>query len=344
MSPKIKKTIADVVIIILLLGGIGWIASLFIHVGKEYTNNAQIHQDIVAVSCRVQGFVKKVYYEEFQYVKKGDTLVVIEDSEFRLRVAQAEADFKNAQVAKTALHTTISTTANNLAVTDAGMEEVKIQVRDAETNFKRYANLLEKRAVTRQQYDAVKTAYEALTAKLETMQRQKRTTGLIKDEQTLRLEQQEAGIAVCQAALELARLNLSYTVILAPCDGYAARKRVQEGELLMPGQPVASVVSDGMPWVIANYRETQLEHIAIGSAATVTVDAIPNHTFKGTVYAISDATGAQYSYVQPDNATGNFVKTAQRIPVKIVFDTEDNAAALKKLSAGMNAECKINYR
>lgn len=340
---KIKKTtLVDIVVIALILSGAIWIGSLFIHIGKEYTNNAQVRQDIISVSCRVQGFIKKVYFEEFQYVHKGDTLVVIEDSEFRLRLAQAEADYHNSIVAKSAMKTTISTTDNNIAVTDAGIAEVTIQFQNAEREYNRYKNLLEKGAVTRQQYDGVKTQYESLKAKLETMQRQKKSTTLVKDEQTLRLDQNEAGIALCQAALDLAKLNLSYTIILAPCDGYTSRKTIQEGELVMPGMNMISVVSDETPWIIANYRETQMEHIAIGNKVVIEVDALPDHIFSGTVYAISDATGAQYSLVSPDNSTGNFVKTAQRIPVKITFDEDNDAEALRQLRSGMNAECKIS--
>ncbi|MDR0561006.1 MAG: HlyD family secretion protein [Prevotellaceae bacterium] len=343
MNKKNRKILANIVIITFILCGASWIASLFIHIGGEYTNNAQMQQNIVAVSSRVQGFIKKVYFDEFQHVSKGDTLVVIEDSEFRLRLAQAKADYANALVGKSAMGTSISTTANNLSVSDAGIEEVKVLIANAENDYNRYKKLLENNAVTRQQFDAVKTQYESLCAKLETMQRQKKSTRLAKDEQTQRLAQNDASIEVCRAALDLAALNLSYTVILAPCDGYTSRKTVQEGELVMPGQNLLSVIDDSEKWVIANYRETQCKHLKIGSKAEITIDAFPDTRFEGEIIAISNATGAKYSPHSHDNAIGNFVKTEQRIPVKIVFTSNNDNDILQRLAAGMNVECKVKY-
>ncbi|MDR0799089.1 MAG: HlyD family secretion protein [Dysgonamonadaceae bacterium] len=343
MNKKQKKITANIIIIALILCGLTWIASLFIHIGGEYTNNAQVHQNIVAVSSRVQGFIKEVRFDEFQFVRKGDTLVVIEGSEFRLRLAQVKADYQNALAGKSAMGTTISTTANNLAVTDASIEEVKVLFANAEADYNRYKKLLENAAVTRQQFDAAKTQYESLRAKLETMQRQKQSTKLTKDEQTQRLVQNDANIEVCKAALDLAELNLSYTVILAPCDGYTSHKTIQAGELVMPGQNLLSVVNSREKWVIANYRETQLKHIRIGSKAEIKIDAFLNTRFEGEVVAISNATGAEYSPHSHDNAVGNFVKTEQRIPVKIIFTANNDNEVLSKVVAGMNVECKVKY-
>jgi membrane fusion protein (multidrug efflux system) len=267
---------------------------------------------------------------------------VIEDSEFRLRLAQAKADYQNALAGKSAMGTTISTTQNNLAVTDASIDEVRVLFLNSEADYNRYKKLLENDAVTRQQFDAVKTQYESLRAKLETMQRQKQSTKLTKDEQTQRLSQNDAFVEICNAALDLAKLNLSYTVILAPCDGYTSRKTIQEGELVMPGQNLLSVVDNKDKWVLANYRETQRKHIQIGSKAEIRIDAFPDTRFEGEVVAISNATGAEFSPVAHDNSNGNFVKTEQRIPVKIVF-TAENDSVLSQISSGMNVECTVKY-
>ena len=173
--------------------------------------------------------------------------------------------------------------------------------------------------------------------------RQKQSTALVKQEQTQRMDQSEAAIAVAEAALDLARLNLSYTVITAPCDGVTSRKTLQEGQLVQPGQTLLSVVDDNEVWVIANYKETQTAHIAEGMPVDIFVDAIPGVTYRGKVQALSKATGAQYALVPQDNSAGNFVKVEQRVPVKIVF-TEDNAGeAMQKLRAGLNVECEVNY-
>lgn len=341
MDKKRKKIIANIIIIAFILCGILWIASLFIHIGGEYTNNAQIRQNIVPVSARVQGFIQEIRFDEFQPVQQGDTLVIIEDSEYRLRLAQAKADYQNALVGKTAMETRISTIQNNLSVTDAGMQEVEILMKTAEADYNRFKVLLENKAVTQQQFDGIRTNYESLKAKLETMKRQKQSTHLAKTEQTQRLEQHELRIEVAKAALELAELNLSYTVVLAPCKGTMSRKNIQVGELMMPGKQLFSVIESNDKWVIANYRETQRENIHIGNKVEIEVDAFPGVTFEGRVEAISNATGAQYSHIAPDNSAGNFVKVEQRIPVKIIFTDNNDPELLEQIGAGMNVECKV---
>lgn len=336
-----KNTIANIAIIILLAIAAFWFASLFIHPGVEYTDNAQIRKDIVPVSSRVQGFVKEVRFVEFQKVSKGDTLVLIEDAEFQLRLAQAEANLQNALAGESAAGAGIATTSNNLLVTDAGIAEVKIQLANAESEYRRFEKLLAKGAVTQQQFDGVKTHYEALKAKVTTMERQKNTTSLVRDEQVLRKKQTQTGIDVCEAALDLARLNLSYTVITAPCNGTTSVKNIQEGELLMPGMRLLTIVDDSQTWIIANFRESQIDGIRIGSEVDIEVDAFNGLKFKGEVVAIADATGAQYSNIAPDNATGNFVKIEQRIPVKIAFTDDNDPVLMSRLSSGMNVECKV---
>ncbi len=337
-----KKLIANIVIIALIITGLAWVCSMFLNLNSSrFTDNAQVRQHIVGVNCKVQGVVKEIRFNEYSYVHKGDTLLLIEDSEFRLCVAQAEANYRNALVAKSAQGTSIQTTANNIAVSDAAIEEVRANLKNAETNYNRYIKLLNSESVTQQEYDAVETQYLSLKAKYEMMRRQQESTRLMKSEQTQRLTQNDAGIDVAEAALQLANINLSYTVITAPCSGYTSRKEVQEGELVQPGRTLLSVVSDEEYWVLANYRERQMKNIKIGSKVSITVDAIPGKTFIGTVSAISKATGAQYSLVPQDNATGNFVKVEQRIPVKISFDPSNSPDDISLLRTGLNVECKI---
>lgn len=341
MNKRTKKTIANIVIVALIVCGIGWIASIFIHIGGEYTNNAQVEQDIVNVNSRVQGFVDRIYVGEFQHVSKGDTLLTIEDSEFRLHLAQAEAGLQNAIAGKAAGEKGVSGMANSMAVTEAGIDEVNVLLKNAETDYRRYEVLYGQGAVTRQQYDDVSTRYESLRAKAETMRRQRTGTGIARDEHTIRVEQQTAIIEVARATLDLARLNLSYCTVTAPCDGYTARRLVQPGELVQPGMKLFSIVNEENRWVTANFRETQRGGIVVGNKVEMTVDAFPGKIFEGKVAGISTATGARYSPVAPDNSTGNFVKVEQRIPVKIVFTEKNDHETVNQLTAGMNVECKV---
>ncbi len=341
MNKRKKKAVANVFITVLIVAGIGWIASVFVHIGGEYTDNAQVEQNIVNVNSRVQGFVERIYAGEYQHVNKGDTLMLIEDSEFRLHLAQAEAGLQNAVAGKAASEKGVSSASNSIAVTDASIEEVNVLLTNAETDYLRYKNLYDQAAVTKQQYDNVRTQYESLKAKVETMKRQRTGTGLTRDEHSIRIAQQDAAIEAAQAALNLARLNMSYCTVIAPCNGATSRKLVQEGELVQPGTRLFSIVDEQTRWVVANFRETQVRGILTGSKVEITVDAMRGRKFEGKVANISTATGAQYSPAAPDNSTGNFVKVEQRIPVKIVFTDNNDMELLNRLTAGMNVECKV---
>lgn len=344
MERKNKKILINTVIILVLLAGFTWVVSRFVRLGRvEYTDNAQVRRLIVPVNSRVQGFIREVRFEEYQHVHKGDTLLIIEDTEYRLRLAQAEADRLSTLAGRSAMGTTITTTGNDLSVSDAGIEEVHVRLLNAEKDYHRYHTLLEQEAVTPQQFDNVRTNYEALKANYERLLRQRRSTALVRQQQTQRLDQNDAAVAVAEAALDLARLNLSYTVITAPCDGVTSRRTVQEGQLVQPGQVLLSVVDDNDVWVIANYRETQTAHLAEGMKVRISVDAIPGVTYEGRVQALSQATGAQYSLVPQDNSAGNFVKVEQRVPVKIVFTDANRAADLQRLRSGLNVECETAY-
>ena len=327
MSTNRKKLIPNVVLILVIVVGICWVASRFIHLGRvEYTNNAQVKQHITPINTRVQGFIKKIYFEEYQRVRKGDTLVVIEDAEYCLRLAQAEADYRNALVGMDAMHTTVHAAQSNVLVTDAGIEEVRVRL-----------------AVTVQQFDQVKTEFEATKARYEQILRQRQAVSLVKQEQTQRLEQNEANIKLAEAALNLARLNLSYTVILATTDGVTGRKNIHEGELVQPGQTMVNLVDVTEKWVIANYKETQTTRMEEGQMVEIEVDAIPGVRFEGRVASISEATGASFALIPQDNSAGNFVKVEQRIPVRIEFTGTNRPEDMNRLRAGMNVECKVNY-
>ncbi len=335
--------IYNILILCFLVGGLVYVYSRFIHLGNvEYTDNAQVRQHITPVNTRVQGFIKKICFEEFQPVKKGDTLLIIEDAEFKLRVAQAEADLSNALAGRSVTTAGIETTQSNIGVSDASIEEVKVTMENARRELQRYEKLLKEDAVTRQQYDNIKTAYEAAKARYQQASRAKRSTSLVKNEQTHRLGQNEAAVKLAKANLDLARLNLSYTVITATCDGITGRKNIHEGQLVQPGQAMVDIVDGTDLWVVANYRETQLPNIHEGAEVTMTADAVPGVKYKGMVESISDATGAAFSLIPQDNATGNFVKVEQRIPVRIRLKG-NSKADMKKLRAGFNVECKVKY-
>lgn len=339
-----KRAIPNFIILLVLAGGISWISGKFIRLGSnEYTDNAQIKQHLTPVNTRVQGFIKKICFEEYQRVKKGDTLAIIDDTEYRLKVAQAEADYQNALAGKSAMYTTINTTQNNIFVTEAAIEEQRVRLLNAETDYKRYQELMKEEAVTPQQFDRVKTDYAATKARYEQLLRQKQSTTLMKQEQTQRLEQNESAIKLAEAALNLAKLNLSYTIICATTDGVTGRKDIHEGQLVQSGQTLVTLVDGTEKWVIANYKETQTTDMKKGQLVKIHVDAIPGLVYEGQISSISDATGSFYSVIPQDNSAGNFVKVEQRIPVRIEFTHNNRTEDLARLRAGMNVECTVKF-
>lgn len=344
MKHRSKKILSYIISIIVVVATAVWVGSKFIHLGNvEFTDNAQINQQIVPVNCRVQGYIKEIRFKEYQYVKKGDTLVIIDDADMRLNVARAKADYANALAGRSVANRSVASASANVAVSEASIAEAEVVMEMAATDLARFENLLEKEAVTRQQYDAAKTDYEAKKARYEMLAQQRNATSMVVDVSKERISQSDAGIDLSKAMLDMAELNLSYTVILAPCDGFTSRKMIQVGQLVQPGQTLLDIVDSGDVWVTANYKETQLKHITPGSKVDIEVDAIPNVKFEGVVTAISTTTGASLSLIPQDNSAGNFVKVRQRVPVRIEFTEANKPEEMLKLRAGMNVECSVKY-
>ena len=341
MKHRTKKILSYIITLAVIIAAGIWVASKFIHLGNvEFTDNAQVQRQIVPVNSRVQGYIKEIRFKEYEPVKKGDTLVIIDDADMRLRVAQANADYQNAIAGRTVADRSVGVASANEAVSEASIAEAKVLMENAAVDLERYRKLLEKDAVTRQQYDGADTDYKAKKARYEMLARQRSATSSVVAETRQRIAQNDAGIELAKALLETAELNLSYTVITAPCDGYASRKEIQIGQLVQPGQTLLDIVDGSEVWITANYKETQLVHIRPGSEVEIKVDAIPDKTFTGKVVSLSTATGAALSLLPQDNSAGNFVKVRQRIPVRI--ELTDNAD-LNLLRAGMNVECEVKY-
>ena len=256
-NKKQIKRIYNVAIIAAMVLALGYVCSRFVHWGNvEYTDNAQVWRHITPLNARVGGFIKEIRFEDYQHVSKGDTLVIIEDAEYQLQLTQAEAQLKGSRSGSSAVSAGMNTTASNVRVASAGIEEARVNMENARADYERYAALLEKDAVTRQQYDNARARYEAAKARYEQASQQRQSTVLIQSEQAQRLSQSHAGTSVAEAAVNLARLNLSYTIIVATCDGVMSRKDIHVGQLVQPGQQLASIVDDHQVWVVANYRET----------------------------------------------------------------------------------------
>ena len=336
---KISTYIYNVVIIVCIACGAVYAVCQFMHFGGgELTDNARVCQNIVPQNCRVQGFIREVRFAEFQKVKRGDTLVVIEDAEFRLRLAQAEADLMRAERGSRGTASSIHTTKTSMSVTDASIEAARVQMENAKKEDGRFQKLLQQDAVTQQQYDNVHTAYLSAKAGYEQALRSRTTQTAVVAEQGHHLSASEAAIELARAQADLARLNLSYCYIIATCDGVVGKKDIHEGQLVNPGQTLVSIVDKNEKWVEANYQETQMPDIQVGDKVRFKADAVPGVEYTGVVERISDATGSAFSLIPIDNATGNFVKVEQRVTVRIRIDA---SADLKRLHGGYNVVCKV---
>ena len=342
-SNRVKTTVINMLVFALAAGGFYWLVTNYFHLNEDnFTNSAQVEEFINPVNTRVAGYIKEIKYSEHQAVKKGDTLVVLDDREIRTQLAQAEAAYQNARASRNVTASAVNTVSNNVNVADANIAGAKARLWNAEQNLNRYKNLLASEAVTRQQFDQVKTEYDATRAAYETLISQKNTASLATGETRSRLGVNDAEIKRTAAMLDMARINLSYTVITAPYDGIMGRRMINEGQLVQPGQQLGTILLNGQKWVTANFLESQMPGVKIGEKISLTVDALGGKQLVGEVTAISAATGSKYSNVPVDNSTGNFVKVQQRIPVRIELTPDNKKEDLDMLRAGMNVNVTLN--
>ena len=355
-KPNKRAKIINYLVLILVLIGLFWVVKAYFNIGNDrYTNASQVETFINPINTRVSAYIKEIRFIEHQYVKKGDTLIILDDREIQTQLGQAEAAYMSATASKNAVSNSVKTASNNVNTASSNAQSAKANIGatkarlwNAEQNYKRYENLMKDEAVTRQQFDQIKSDYEAQKAQLEAQILQyqavantKTTSELSVNEVQSRLGMNDAEIKRTENALAMAKLNLSYTVITAPHDGIMGRRTVNIGQLLNPSQQVATIVDINNLWITANYREKQMENVTIGGLAKIKVDALGGKEFEGKITAISGATGARYAAVPVDNSTGNFVKVQQRIPVRIEFTENNKPEDLKLLRAGMNVEVTL---
>lgn len=339
---KTRVVIANTFLLVLITGLLIWSIRAYFNLGDGgYTNDAQVEEFINPINSKVPGYIKKINFTEHQALAKGDTLVVLDDREIRIQVAQAEAALQNALAAKEVTMAGINTIRNNITVTEANMTAAKARLNNLKQTHQRYASLLKEGAATQAQYDQIHTEYEAAQAQYQALESQKKTIQLQINETTKRLGLNDGEIKRATAALEMAQLNLSYCHITAPYNCTAGRRQIQEGQLIQPGQLLLSIVKDDEKWVVANFREKQMGHIEVGKKVTIEVDALDGKAYEGVITAISGASGSKYSSIPVDNSTGNFVKVQQRFPVRIELSANNAKADVEKLRAGMNVIVNI---
>ena len=344
--------------------------ALFASCSGEGTDNAQLEADISPVIPKINSTVTNIYVEDNQPVKKGDTLVTLDSATFVIAVRQAEIALATAarNVSLASINNSSadskvqdaqagsSAVAANISSSEAAITSAKAQLAVAQKNYERYEHLLQQTSVTQQQFDRVKAdkieaearmesaigQHNALlkqidASKYQVANTQKQLSGSV---ESIRLA--ELAVKQAQANLDAARLQLSYCTLTAPTNGIISKKNVQIGQVVATGTPLMAVANDKKVWVVANFKETQVEKMREGQEAEIEVDAYPGTKFTGKVSSLAQATGARFSFIPTDNATGNFVKVTQRIPVKIVL--QEGSAADHPLRAGMSVYVKVKTK
>ncbi len=352
LVPSFKITIKDSIMkkiligksvaICLLLAGIIMIITMFCDNRYERTDDAQVEQYISPVNVKVAGYIREIRFTEHQHVHKGDTLLIIDDREYVIALQQAKASLMDAHSGRKVVGNTLNTASNSATVYDASIEEAELRVAKLQRDHDRYAKLLEKKASTPVVVEKYKTELDMAKARVIALKRQREAARSSVSEVSQRQENAEVAILRAEAAVNMARLNLSYTIVTSPADGYVGRRTIEEGQLITPGQTITTLIPDTRKWVVANFKETQMSHIHIGQKVEISIDALPDKHFHGTVTAISSATGSKYSMIPTDNSAGNFVKIQQRIPVRIDFSDELSSEDNRRMAAGMMCEIKVD--
>lgn len=339
-----RRLVVSLVCIGIIAYGLWGLVDVFIeYTASETCNDAQIEQYITPVNLRASGYIAKVCFKEHQEVHKGDTLLILDDREYRIRLMEAEAALKDAKAGANVNSATEQTTQTSASVYSASIDEIEVRLAKLSKDIERYRNLVANKAATPVQLEQLEVEYDATKKKLEAARKQQEAAYKGVNEVTTRRGNVDAAIQRAEAAVEMARLNLSYCVVVAPCDGKLGRRTIEEGQMVNAGTTITYIIPDNQKWVIANYKETQIENLHVGQKVRMTVDALNNEVFEGTVTAISGATGAKYSLVPTDNSAGNFVKIQQRVPVRIDFTNiskEDN----DRLAAGMMVVVKVERK
>ena len=339
-SEKKRNTILTILSFVFIIGGGLWILSLFFDFHRyETTNNAQVESYINSVTARATGHVASIRFDSHQFVRKGDTLVVLDDEEYRIKVKQAEADLAVAEGNLHSLEQSIVTAISKEAASKDKLSGDKADLDKAQKDYERFKNMYADSAVTRNQYDQVVSKLQSTKSYLNAGEEELLASASATKQSYTNLEAARATVDRKKADLENAQLQLSYTRIIALADGYAGERTISVGELISNNQVVATLVLTHKVWVTANFKETQIEKIKPGQEVTIIIDALGDKEFKGKVVGFSPATGAKFSMVEPDNSTGNFVKITQRIPVKIDF--EASAKELEAVKPGMSATVEI---
>ncbi|WP_431160757.1 HlyD family secretion protein [Flagellimonas beolgyonensis] len=307
------------------------------------TDNAQLTANIITLRTSVSGTVERIQFEDNQMVHKGDTLIVFDTAELLANLTRAQSQFYSAQLAyQNAMEMqkgagySMEAAGFNLSSQTDNLTAAQLRMQQYEKDFDRIGALFRQGAATKQAYENAQTQLDLAKSQvalerhmLDASNLQRSGLGTQRESATLQVKLAQANIGQAQANLAFAQAEYDKAFVLAPFDGMVSNRNINTGQYILGGTPLASLVDAGPMWVNANFKETQLEALKIGSKALITVDAYPSLRLNGRVESLGGATGAKFSLLPPDNSSGNFIKVVQRLPVKIILDSIPAGYALK---------------
>jgi membrane fusion protein (multidrug efflux system) len=339
---KPRKLLFPIILGLVLVAAVAFTIKEYVFLqSHEETDDAQVDGDISPIYARVSGYVTDIRFQDNQHVNAGDTLVILDDRDYKIKLDQAVAAQNAAQKNVAAFGAAISEARSNIAVQQANIEQAQVRLWKATQDYERYKNLYDDHAITKAQFDEATADKEAAQAALDAAKSQ---VPVIDRRINTSREQTAATASIIdtrKADVEYAALQLTYTVITAPASGIVSKRNIQLGQLVQAGSPLFSVVHDSV-YITANFKETQLSDIKDGQKVDIRVDAFDKQVVPGTIESFSGATGAKFSLLPPDNATGNFVKVVQRIPVRVRIDGD--SSVLRRLRPGMSVDVTVHTK
>ena len=317
-------------VLVLVIAGLAW-GARYPHRLLSYaeTDDAYVTSYVHQVNAHVSGTIAEVQVEQNTDVKAGDVLFRLDPRDHEAKLQQSEAQFAQSEAV-------INFTKTQIAGAHAKVDQAQAELTKAEADFARAQELIRTKVVSKQEFDGAKAALDSASASLVSA---KSTALGMESGLHVALAQRQNS----QSQLENARLQLSYNTITAPVAGRTSRRNAELGAYVQPGQTLIAIVEPEV-WIEANFKETQLAKMRIGQPAEITIDAIAGHEFRGTVESFSPASGAQFAMLPPDNATGNFTKVVQRVPVRIRFDADSIRGYEDRLRAGLSAVVAVRVK
>jgi membrane fusion protein, multidrug efflux system len=341
----IRTWVTRGVIAVLVIIGLIWGVSKFIYSqSHETTDDAQLAGHVVPVIPKVAGYIERVYVTDNQPIRAGDTLLVLDPRDYTVALDQAQANLRGALSAGrggSAAQAIKAAQAQHAALT-ADIAVAQANFDRAERDVARYRELAAKNIVSQQQLDQAIAADKAAAAQLAASEAQAVSGGANVAGANFEEANADFRVTSLKAALANAQLQLNYTILTAPVNGYISKKSAEIGQYVQAGQQVMAIVESDTAWVVANMKETQMRNVRVGQAVEVSVDAFHGKPLTGRVQSIQDATGATFALLPPDNATGNFTKIVQRVPVKIALDSTHWGG--RPLSPGLSVEVSIDTK